>query len=592
VWGGREGANSISDAEQLLCIVLPATTLTSFALDNPDNTLDDVRDALRALGNASEIPRRLVGVLTEYFERYSAEDGTPLFHGGSYFAPAESDEKPATAQLELDVVESYAVSITLTLAAISFARTFGTIVKRPESVAEVTRLEQLASRRLTGAMVGLLRSFTINAFDVDDDKRYGRSLMAMANQGSLPDRQFTTEFSRQLRDVTAGLRDLTIGSGLVRDLDSPGRLYECGWSWGVIEGAPEIDFVQDPQIVQRKGYAQDAPYLYFSVVALDGLADLFAPRTRRQGLLSELQLRLANALNIRWDMTQAYWAAIATFGGGRWPLEDLPWLTTDGVESDYFSLLVTSMSARDLAERRGTDIDLSRLGQVLTELANRARITRRPFQGDVGVGVHFPGIRVSLDGTELYGPKLSWQATDFAPLLLKRSVRVAELINDIELRRQLLELIDEVWDHVLKRRHVDIAGGDTWRGLWDQPANVFSSITERYDQPSWHHTVRVVESLLFSATMTTGSPLRDEGISAFAANLLAEADHLLDQEQLAGSTEAGPQLRGEIQSVRSSIDRAREIVFGRPGSATALLLEALRKLDQLAAARQGPPGVT
>ena len=66
--------------------------------------------------------------------------------------------------------------------------------------------------------------------------------------------------------------------------------------------------------LQREGHALDAPYLYFTVVALDGIADLFSARTRLLGLLDEEQQRLARALQIRWELTQAYWAAIASFG--------------------------------------------------------------------------------------------------------------------------------------------------------------------------------------------------------------------------------------------------------------------------------------
>jgi hypothetical protein len=41
-WGGRDGTNSISDAEQLLCILYPATNIPAVRLDRPDETSDDV----------------------------------------------------------------------------------------------------------------------------------------------------------------------------------------------------------------------------------------------------------------------------------------------------------------------------------------------------------------------------------------------------------------------------------------------------------------------------------------------------------------------------------------------------------------------
>ncbi len=60
--------------------------------------------------------------------------------------------------------------------------------------------------------------------------------------------------------------------------------------------------------------AEARPYLYFTVVALDGIQDLFSERTRILGLLDEEQQRLARALQLRLDLTRQFWAKIATFG--------------------------------------------------------------------------------------------------------------------------------------------------------------------------------------------------------------------------------------------------------------------------------------
>src|SRR5436190_17302834 len=81
-WGGRDQSNSISDAEQLLCLLMPASQVEVFGLDDPDRTGDDMLRALAPLGGATEIPRKLVGVLSEYFSQYTDESGTPLFAGG------------------------------------------------------------------------------------------------------------------------------------------------------------------------------------------------------------------------------------------------------------------------------------------------------------------------------------------------------------------------------------------------------------------------------------------------------------------------------------------------------------------------------
>ena len=79
MWGGREGSNSISDAKQLLCIMLPATSLDFFRLDRPNETAVDVLNALRNFGDAISIPRLLIRMMIEYFEKYRDMDGRPIF---------------------------------------------------------------------------------------------------------------------------------------------------------------------------------------------------------------------------------------------------------------------------------------------------------------------------------------------------------------------------------------------------------------------------------------------------------------------------------------------------------------------------------
>ncbi len=431
-------------------------------------------------------------------------------------------------------------------------------------------------------MVGLLRSFTVSVFDAHSPE--GRALCRTANQNGLPERQIIEELRRALREINARLRDVTIGSGagIVEDLDNPNRLFECGWSWGIVHQAPAIDTSEDVGI-QRQGTAQPAPYLYFTVVALDGIAALFSERTRLLGLLNEEQTRLAQALQLRWDLTQSYWSTIATFGSGRWPLEDIPWRTTDRAESDYFSLLVTSIVVQDLVRRRAPDAALSRVGQVLNELANRARITRRPFeQNDQALPMHAPGVRIDLLGTDGdTDTKVGWIVSDFAPLLLKRTVRIAGLMRDTELRGALLGLADAVWDH-LQRRQISREPGTA---LWDQPGNAFAQIPLGSDNPSWYYTRRVVECLVTAAEVVSSPPLQNERLAELAGDLLSEADHRFDQELLRGSTEAGPAMREALQSARATLRRAREIMPDHPGTAFVLVSEVLRDLDRLAAAR-------
>ncbi|MGH3873791.1 MAG: SCO2524 family protein [Pseudonocardiaceae bacterium] len=584
--GGRDRTNSISDAEQLLCIMLPATDpkLVSFRLEKPDETEEDVLDALEVIGDSTDIPQVLIRVMIDYMERYTDDDGTLIFSGEGYFDSSESGVAPAPAQEKLNVVDSFSMSITLTLAAIGFARVFRSVIRREDLRQAVDRLEKLASTRLSAAMIGLLRSFSVNVFDVHSPE--GGIMCRRANQAGLPERQVITELQSALREIKSGLRDLTIGSGQTADIDSPSRFFECGWAWGIVKDTAPLK-TEEEVGQQPLGVAEDKPWLYFTVIALDGIEDLFSARTRLLGLLNDEQRRLADALQNRWELTQQYWSAIASVSTGRWPLEDLPWRTSDGQESDYFSLLVTSMVVQDLVRRRASDEELGRVARVLQELANRGRINRRSLADDPAVSLHAPGVRLRLRGSEEVGEHtIGWLVTNFAPLLLKRTVSIASLMRDAELRGDLLELADSVWEHLLLRR-LDTGPGE---GLWDQPRGAFEELSIHHESQSWYYTERVVECLVGAANLVSRPPLRSARLTELVEDLLHEADHLFDRELLSGSGEGGPSMRGSLQKARANLLRAREIMHDRPGSATVLVTEVLRELDRLAVARQDVTG--
>jgi hypothetical protein len=578
IWGGRDGSDSISDAEQLLCLMLPATELPRFRLDVPDGTDAEVLATLEGLGDAVEIPRRLTRICLDYLKRYTLDDGrdSPSFAGGRLTVVEPSGSREPTAeQLRFDVVESYALSVTLALSMLGFARVFRRSVTRADLSAELDELEARAGQRLNAAMIGLLRSFCVNVLPIDSSG--GEQALRTVNQSGTTRRRLVDGLHAALRDTAAGLRDLTIGIEAVGNLDDDTALFECGWSWGLVINAPVVAGYEHS--VQREGYALAAPYLYFTAVALDGIVGLFSERTRLLGLLDDEQQRIANWLRLRWDLTQQYWATLATFGAGRWPLEDIPWYTVDRQGSEYFSLLVTSIAVRDFAHRRDADADLVRIGQLLRELGVRGRVTRRPMEHDPAVDMHYPGRALELEGVAALGPGLSWFAADYAPLLLKRTLQVAALVNDIELRDGLLGLADEIWQHLLARR----IGIGPSRDLWDQPGRRFPSLPT-FDQPSWHHTFRVVESLVMMAHLLGTQPLRSEPLTAYAGHLLAQAEHLYAQGLLAGWT-GWPALAGRIEPLGQRLERARGLMQEVPARATAVLIGILQELDALAAAR-------
>lgn len=583
-WGGRMGRNSISDAEQLLTILYPATTIGSLNIDRVDETADDVLDYLRALGNAEDIPARLIDIIGDYMDTYLV-DGTPDFSGDNYF---EAEDPTAAAmkpeQRKLQVIDSYSMSVTLCLSTLGFLRVYRQGRRSQRTIQKVDRLEQLSSQRLTAAMVGLLRSFAVNTFDPGEPP--GRTMCTMINQGGGATEILVANLLEELTEIRAGLRrELTIGIGqLGEELENRGRLFECGWSWGVVDGAPEVQYATDIG-VQPVGVAEARPYLYCTVVALDGIQDLFSERTRILGLLNDEQQRLARALQLRWDLTRQFWTKIATFGGGRWPLEDLPWKTNDGRESDYYSVLLTSILIEGAASERLGSGDINRIGRVLEELSNRGRITRRPMERDPALELHIPGLQLRLIGSEKVaeGPRLAWTVSSFTLLVLKRLLRVAELLGDSSARVRFLDLADQVWAHV-ERRRIQEPGAS---GLWDDPTQVFpGSPSAGYDTPSWYHTERVIEVLVAAANVTQAPSTGTAALHASARQLLAEAEHLFDQERLRGTNDTGEQMRESFQVVGAKLRRARDILRDRPGTASILAGDVLRELDMLEAARQ------
>ena len=450
----------------------------------------------------------------------------------------------------------------------------------------VQELEALCRQRLSAAMVGLLRSFTVNTFDPDDPS--GRTMRAMVNQTGLATEIVVGDLLAELADIRVSIQtEVEVGVGqIAEELENRGRLFECGWSWGVVDGAPEVPLNTQTDIgKQQTGVAEARPYLYFTVAALDGIQDLFSERTRLLGLLDVDQQRLARALQLRWDVTQQFWSKIATFGAGRWPIEDLPWITSDGLESDYYSVLLTSMVIEDAGAGKLPSAEADRIGRLLEELSNRGRITRRPTVNDSAVALHVPGVRLRLIGSEKVaeGPRLQWTVPSFSSLVLKRLLRVAELLDDNAARVRTLDLADQIWKHIERRRITAPAG----RGLWDEPTQVFTGLPSTTGgMPSWHQTERVMEALVAAANVTGSSPAAAGRLLDTARQLLAEAEHLFDQERLRGTNDTGEQMRESFQVVGAKLRRARELLRERPGTASVLAGDVLRELDMIDAARQ------
>jgi hypothetical protein len=586
-WDDRGGSNSISDAELLLCLLLPPQKLPDIRYDRPDQTKDDVAGALAGFGGPVEIPQRIVGLIGTYLTKYSDPDAqdAPIFAGGHYLTTApDEDTEPTPEQLKLEVVDSFATSIVLCTAVLRFLRGYRPQVQRKAHLEEIAKVEADTQKRLTAAMAGLQRSFTISVFRADSPE--GRSLREVVYPGTNnPD--VVDRIRRELRDVMAGLRELGISNDEVEDLlQNRDKLFECGWSWGVVQGSEEV---KTPSAVYAQpGYAEAFPYLYFTVVAVDGIRDLFSPDSRLAGLLNEDQQSVARILNLQWELAQRYWSTVATMGDRRWPVEELPWRTTDDSESDYYSLLVLSLVRHALSDRNAPEGDLSRIGRVLEDLADRGRIRRRPLANDPALDLHQPGRWINLVGADQISadaPRIGWRLGELSSLLLGRSLALAETVNDSAEYARLVTLADEVWQHLDRRRIRDGRGAD----LWDDPGNVYPTLSHR-SEPSWYHTTRVVQCMGTAAEVILKNPPPGPNVSALAAELLAEAEKQFDKEQLRGSGGAGPALRESLTRQASNMQRARQMMASHPGTAAAHLYEVLRELDKLSAARDFQAG--
>jgi hypothetical protein len=597
IWGGRDGSNSISDAEQLLCLLHPVNEVETFQLHDPNAMQGDVMSALAPLGTATRIPRVIVDIALEYFERHTRADGEATFGADGYFHSVEqSGPTPAGAQFEMvGVVDAYSISVTLCLAVLAFVRARRPLESHEANLTKLAALGERASARLTAAMTGLLRSFVVNSVNVDSEA--GQAILGMLRRRRMPDAELQRRLRDRLSRERAQLRDnvsLAVPDSAKPDDD---QLFECGWTWGIAAGASPLErdlfsrvgeggvpSTEDlrPAIATADGVAVGRPYLRFTVSALDGIVDLQTPRTRALNLLSEEQRRLADALQIRWDLAQRYWSVIARFDSEKWPLEDIPWRTSDNEESDYFSLLVVSVLIQDMSRRATRASDVAKTAGIMDELARRGRITARMTDSDAASLLYFPGVRTTLFGDGLPEPVV-WLAYDYAPLLIKRSLQALRLTQDLGDREKFTEIAQAAMGHLNERRL-------TVRGqlvdLWDDTSRMPGGSPVTDPRPSWYLTERVIEALIVAGNAYLEDPPRSDRISELVRFTLSEADHLYNQELLAADGDDRSVLRVELEEIGSLLSRARELQWRRAATAMSLAERSLRLLDRLAFARE------
>jgi hypothetical protein len=553
VWGSPVAGNAISDAEQLLAILFPATWLRRFRLDVPDQTLDEVLEPLRLIGDRSTVPRRLIRAQTDYLTRYRDADRRPIFPAGTYLTPAGPP---------VDVVESYAIGLRLSLASIGFARVYRTSVTDSDARADADRLEDLARTRLTAAMVGLLRSFAVQTFD--DDSAGDRRLRGLIAQDHRDESAVLAEFRSRLAEIRVSLYDeIRVGSQPPDEARAAtGARFACGWSWGVITDTPDVEVVM-PGVAQPAGTAARVPDLYFTWTALQAISELFSARTRLLALLDEDQQRLARALQLRSDLTLAYWSRLATFGDHQWPVERLPWRGTDGGESDYQSLLVTAITMTEVGARTGnTDVAFGYLLRVFARLAARHRIVRPPHADPPGT-VRLSGHRIPL-AHAIPGPATTYHAADFTTVLFNAVVRAAAATFNDQLRADLTDLAELVWSHL----PTDNPRSDS--------SGLFRFGSASTTGPNWHNVLRLSDGMTVAALTAGGAgpAVRPLG---FVHQLLADADAAVDALDAAADDGWATQKNG----IQDRLNRARRLADRHPARAAALLYQVIGALDPL-----------
>jgi hypothetical protein len=176
---------------------------------------------------------------------------------------------------------------------------------------------------------------------------------------------------------------------------------------------------------------------------------------------------------------------------------------------------------------------------------------------------------------------MAWVMNDFSTQLLKRAVQLCSLAGNVESEERLLQLAESVLDHVWRRRVPEGEGA----GLWDDVRSVHPESPAPTTTPSWSVTERVTECMVAAHGLFDRPPIPSLALSATAREAISEAAHLLGREQKDHPAPPSRTQQGEwTKGIEADLRRARELIERRPGTALALALDVLVRLDTLARA--------
>jgi len=452
--------NSIIDSEICLAFLLTQVGLDNLKL-SPSNSgkdigaLSDFYERLKGDGapTKSKVRLRIAERLVEYFERHLRDpedaESDQLFDSTDYMIFEDGFEKPKGRFVSID---AYALSLSASLYAKIYA--LRQLEERegatPDPIWE--KLVDLSHRRITGSLKGLLSGFAI--FQLEEDEFEHMSGRSWPFQKWI-DPNWSEQQIRQRNNCLKTLREVkTALKAVGYEIDSSeGTPFECGWSWGPISDSgilPKARFSggstenMDEQvrnsvlesIANINLRAEAAPYLYFTVNAIDSIDDLNSDFIDDYNLLDSEQMQFAGKLVRLRGLAVDYWYAMSTMPAAStekvgWQLETVPWYTTAGDSSHYFNLYLARIA---LGRKNTSEVDVRRVTSFIARLAEIARVTSPPNRvlsdGKMVVDdtnlreLHNPGMKIELtgraDSSEKIGKLLGWWWSKKAKAIVKR----------------------------------------------------------------------------------------------------------------------------------------------------------------------------
>jgi hypothetical protein len=608
--------NPIIDAEALLAFLYPQHVVGKFHIyydpGNKSYFHPDIVAMLKSLiqGSTAKIPEKelldRVFDLIEWFFRQHSEDRVPLFGGDGYLissvkggerGESSSDSgkvgegSSASTHAHMHLTEAYSFSITLSIVFLKLAKGLGDRWRQTDNVSgdsyqRLGALRERAGERLTKALAGLVATFAVEEFKQTDwETRTGRDW---------------SRHDKKLEVIRTRLK--TLGY----PIESEGA-FECGWSWAPVQREDgrrskaeaqdhkdsrefqEIDKLIESILSETAVYGEPAPYFYFTVSALDAIADITSREFRELEILDKEQVYLANRLENLSSIVTTYWRELA-FGsdGDEWPVVSfVPWAPSDTdptnpkQASEYWNLYLLRIFGEDLPSRTQ---DVEKLIQLLRKLADAGRITRKPFppKTDPAIGLlHAPGFRLSLLGKDRGNRadvEFQWDIYDFAPQLLKVCGHALLRASETRQREELSKLAAEIWEH-LDRRADEGGGSGMFEGTsWDRikggfPSYDFALAGSKEPLPgtpnkvgSWYFTERIVEALVAVAAAQAVQPDASTELRSVCISLVNQLEYRLQRPDRRQSSEIETKERSEllnsVQEARGCLDNEPDRAFG------------------------------